>query len=307
MGVRGCSRRSASSAPAATAAQVEGGRAERPELAPPEAARRVARTARRSTRRGDVAVDGGEAARRPASRPRPAPPRTARRVARLTTSAADRTLGVDGAQADVAYQGMPRSALVEPSSGSTTTTTSPSGSVQTRSPPTARRRPRREHTPSAAASAARSLRYWPVRVAGQAPVVERRRARRRWHRAVQSRRAELSPHRRGHSSRSRLGHRSRDAAGLTAVAVIDVAGFVADLKDHAVDHGFHVHDERHFVETYSLRQAWEVDLHPEEALRRPARPAPGARGRPAGAARVRGRGARRCRRRRRRPTSSTSR
>ena len=45
------------------------------------------------------------------------------------------------------------------------------------------------------------------------------------------------------------------------MAVIDVAGFVADLKGHAVDHGFHVHDERHFVETYSLRQAWEVDLH----------------------------------------------
>ncbi len=49
------------------------------------------------------------------------------------------------------------------------------------------------------------------------------------------------------------------------MAVIDLAGFIADLKDHAVDHGFHVHDERHFVETYSLRQAWEVDLHPEEA------------------------------------------
>ena len=49
------------------------------------------------------------------------------------------------------------------------------------------------------------------------------------------------------------------------MAVIDVAGFVADLKGHAVDHGFHVHDERHFVETYSLRQLWEVDLHPEEA------------------------------------------
>ena len=48
------------------------------------------------------------------------------------------------------------------------------------------------------------------------------------------------------------------------MAVIDIAGFVADLKDHAVEHGFHVHDERHFVETYSLRQAWEVDLHPEE-------------------------------------------
>jgi hypothetical protein len=48
------------------------------------------------------------------------------------------------------------------------------------------------------------------------------------------------------------------------VAVIDVAGYVAELKDHAVDHSFHVHDERHFVETYSLRQLWEVDLHPEE-------------------------------------------
>jgi hypothetical protein len=48
------------------------------------------------------------------------------------------------------------------------------------------------------------------------------------------------------------------------MAAIDVAGYVAELKDHAVDHGFHVHDERHFVETYSLRQAWEVDLHPEE-------------------------------------------
>jgi hypothetical protein len=48
------------------------------------------------------------------------------------------------------------------------------------------------------------------------------------------------------------------------VAVIDVAGYVSEIKDHAVDHGFHVHDERHFVETYSLRQAWEVDLHPEE-------------------------------------------
>jgi hypothetical protein len=48
------------------------------------------------------------------------------------------------------------------------------------------------------------------------------------------------------------------------MAAIDVPGFIADLKDHAVTHGFHVHDERHFVETYSLRQAWEVDLHPED-------------------------------------------
>lgn len=53
------------------------------------------------------------------------------------------------------------------------------------------------------------------------------------------------------------------------MAVIDIAGFVSDLKSHALDHGFHVHDERHFVETYSLRQLWEVDLHPEEACSGP--------------------------------------
>ena len=46
---------------------------------------------------------------------------------------------------------------------------------------------------------------------------------------------------------------------------IDLAGFITYLKDHAIEHGFHVHDERHFIETYSLRQAWEVDLHPESA------------------------------------------
>jgi hypothetical protein len=53
------------------------------------------------------------------------------------------------------------------------------------------------------------------------------------------------------------------------MAVIDTAGYVAELKEHAADHGFHVHDERHFVETYSLRQAWEVDIHPEEACTGP--------------------------------------
>ncbi len=53
------------------------------------------------------------------------------------------------------------------------------------------------------------------------------------------------------------------------MAVIDVAGFVADLKSQAIDHGFHVHDERHVVETYSLRHLWEVDLHPEEACAGP--------------------------------------
>lgn len=50
---------------------------------------------------------------------------------------------------------------------------------------------------------------------------------------------------------------------------MDIAGFVADLKEHAIEHGFHVHDERHFVESYSLRQSWEVDLHPEAACNGP--------------------------------------
>lgn len=50
---------------------------------------------------------------------------------------------------------------------------------------------------------------------------------------------------------------------------IDVAGFITYLKDHAIEHGFHVHDERHFIETFSLRQSFEVDLHPESACSGP--------------------------------------
>jgi hypothetical protein len=46
------------------------------------------------------------------------------------------------------------------------------------------------------------------------------------------------------------------------VSTIDLAGFITDVKSQAIHHGFHVHDERHFMETYSLRQWWEVDLHP---------------------------------------------
>ncbi len=49
------------------------------------------------------------------------------------------------------------------------------------------------------------------------------------------------------------------------MAFIDLQGFVADLKDHVGEHGFHVHNERHFIETYTNRQTWEVDLHPDNA------------------------------------------
>ncbi len=50
---------------------------------------------------------------------------------------------------------------------------------------------------------------------------------------------------------------------------VDLAGFITDMKAHAVEHGFHVHADRHFIESYSLVQAWEVDLHPEEACEGP--------------------------------------
>ena len=50
---------------------------------------------------------------------------------------------------------------------------------------------------------------------------------------------------------------------------VDLASTVTYLKDHAMEHGFHVHDERHFVETYTLRQSWEIDVHPAEACSGP--------------------------------------
>lgn len=49
------------------------------------------------------------------------------------------------------------------------------------------------------------------------------------------------------------------------MAVVDIQGFVVGLKAHLVEHGFHIHDERHFIETYTNRQTWEIDLHPEDA------------------------------------------
>jgi hypothetical protein len=50
---------------------------------------------------------------------------------------------------------------------------------------------------------------------------------------------------------------------------VDLASTITYLKDHAMEHGFHVHDERHFVETLTLRQAWEIDVHPGEACAGP--------------------------------------
>ncbi len=50
---------------------------------------------------------------------------------------------------------------------------------------------------------------------------------------------------------------------------VDIAGFIIDMKVHAADHGFHIHAEKHFIESYSLGQVWEVDLHPAEACEGP--------------------------------------
>ena len=98
-------------------AQVEGGGAERPELLPPEAARRQARERRRSKRRAARRPTARSGARRgwPRRRGRP---RSGCRWTRSTTRAASGP-SASTAQRLVANHGMPRLALVEPSSGST--------------------------------------------------------------------------------------------------------------------------------------------------------------------------------------------
>jgi len=53
------------------------------------------------------------------------------------------------------------------------------------------------------------------------------------------------------------------------MAVIDLSGFVSQLKDHLVEHSFHIHEEQHVVETYSLSQSWYIYLHPEDACNGP--------------------------------------
>ena len=54
-------------------------------------------------------------------------------------------------------------------------------------------------------------------------------------------------------------------AGNMFVPIDALKPILADLKDHVAEHGFHVHDERHFIETYTNRQTWEIDLHPDRA------------------------------------------
>ena len=50
---------------------------------------------------------------------------------------------------------------------------------------------------------------------------------------------------------------------MGVVWVLDLQAFVAGLKTHVHDHGFHIHDERHYVETYWGEQVWHMSLHLE--------------------------------------------
>src|SRR5687768_6507460 len=128
---------------------------------------------------------------------------------------------------------MRRLALVEPSTGSTTTTIPRSGwcrplsSLSTPNPWSVRYL-------VTGASATRSRAYWPSRSppGRQSSMVVRA----SWTTSTAPR------------SASSTASASTGADGsLRSMAVIDVAGYVAELKEHAVDHAFHVHDERHFV------------------------------------------------------------
>ncbi len=42
-------------------------------------------------------------------------------------------------------------------------------------------------------------------------------------------------------------------------------GFSAALKSHVGEHGFHVQHARHFVETYTNHQTWQINLHSAKA------------------------------------------
>ena len=163
----------------------------------------------------------------------------------------------------VAYQGMRREAFVEPSTGSSTASSACSDAPALRPDSSlSTPRPAAVSTRTAAASATRSDRYCPGLVPASPQSASPR--------SEPATASTASPSTPRSSVPSTPPNRSlptkpwRSPTLALQMAVIDVAGYVAELKDHAVDHKFHVHDERHFVETYSLRQFWEVDLHPEE-------------------------------------------
>ena len=45
------------------------------------------------------------------------------------------------------------------------------------------------------------------------------------------------------------------------MAIVDIPGYVSQLKDHAVEHGLHIHDERGWGSSFLLRpkRGYKVD------------------------------------------------
>lgn len=48
------------------------------------------------------------------------------------------------------------------------------------------------------------------------------------------------------------------------MSIVHIPSFVEDVKASAIVRGFHVHTERHYFETNSMRQSWEVEMHPAQ-------------------------------------------
>ncbi len=47
------------------------------------------------------------------------------------------------------------------------------------------------------------------------------------------------------------------------LSLVDIPGFVIDLKHHALEAGFHTHEEHHYLNITTGRQWWEFQMHPD--------------------------------------------
>ena len=47
------------------------------------------------------------------------------------------------------------------------------------------------------------------------------------------------------------------------MSLLDISGFVVDLKHHALEAGFHTHEEDHYLNVTTGREWWEFQMHPE--------------------------------------------
>ena len=47
------------------------------------------------------------------------------------------------------------------------------------------------------------------------------------------------------------------------MSIVDLPGFVTDLKYHAAEGGFHYHEDHHCIDITTGRQWWEIQMHPD--------------------------------------------